>query len=507
MPVKTSIDMGPMDSGKEHAGFEKPQDKASLSKDVSGVEANVGKDLEQSINEDSEANFPFIERAKWLVLLMSCWIGVSAFFCFDTPSATHEYLESQFDSDGQSISFETFFNMLYTAFSIPNIVSPLFVGVLAQKCGDVLVSNISLCILLVACTGVALGVQIRSEMLMIACRALFGIGLEAVLVSQASVLAKWFSGKYVKSAHLALAMGLIAMSCRLGTVINNALSPIVAKSLGLVSSYWLGVVFLGVALVGGIIQWKLERRRSKIVAEIVAGESNADTSSNPSLREILTSLAKYPTEYWILIVIAALFYGIFLSANGVVQAFVVERECGVTCCGAGNANTSCPAGEAAIGKASYLMSIPPIVYICLSPFVGMALDRYGRMLVVITSSVLGFCLCFVLFAFQDVPLPIVFIMQGIAMVVFCTTIWPTVARAGSGSVAVAIGVAYCVQNIATGSIPVLVAAVRNEAGDYQTVQWLFVGVNTLNALLCMVVWYLDYKYNNSAIDKVENKLD
>uniref|UniRef100_A0A7S2S9Q4 Lysosomal dipeptide transporter MFSD1 n=1 Tax=Mucochytrium quahogii TaxID=96639 RepID=A0A7S2S9Q4_9STRA len=461
-------------------------------------------DLEQNMDADFEEDYDqaFLAKAKWVVLALSCWIGMAANYCYDNPSATHEFLRSHFDTPGQSMNFESFFNLLYSVFSIPNIIFPLIVGMMGAILGDVFVSNLSMLLLIIASVGVALGVQIRSETLMLCCRAVYGLGLEGVSVTQTSLLVTWFSGKHKRESRVALALGLLSSSGRFGSVVNNFLTPTIAGSMGLLASYYTTCIFIAIAFFAGLVQWRLEKRRC---SRIVKTESDV-TASSPSVLDIVRSLTKLPKEFWAIVIIAALFYGIFFGANNVSQAFVVERLCGETCCGTGNSIDSCPTGKAAIEKASYLMSIPAIVSISLSIFVGLALDRYGRMLFVMSFSVLLLCLAFGLFAISSVPLPLAFVLEGLSVVVFCTMIWPTMSRAATGSISVAIGVTICAQNLVLSLYPLVVAAVREAAGNYQAVQYLFLATSAATAVMSIALWFWDFKYNKSAIDKAEKKL-
>eukprot|EP00516_Mucochytrium_quahogii_P013503 CAMPEP_0203793470 /NCGR_PEP_ID=MMETSP0100_2-20121128/5883_1 /ASSEMBLY_ACC=CAM_ASM_000210 /TAXON_ID=96639 /ORGANISM=" , Strain NY0313808BC1" /LENGTH=383 /DNA_ID=CAMNT_0050697253 /DNA_START=361 /DNA_END=1509 /DNA_ORIENTATION=- len=383
-----------MDAEKDILASETPQENGALENKTSdcvregthSTKANAVGDLERNMDDDLQEDYDqaFLAKAKWMVLALSCWIGIAVYYCYDNPSATHEFLRSRFDTPGQSMNFETFFNLLYSVFSIPNIINPLIVGAMSAILGAVFVSNLSILLLIISSAGVALGVQIRSETLMLCCRAVYGLGLEGVSVTQAALMVTWFSGKHKKESRVALALGLLCSSCRVGSVVNNFLTPTIAGSMGLLASYYTTCIFNATAFFAGLVQWRLEKRRC---SRIVKTESDV-TASSPSVLDIVRSLTKLPKEFWAIVIIAALFYGIFFGANNVSQAFVVERLCGETCCGTGNSIDSCPTGKAAIEKASYLMSIPAIVSISLSIFVGLALDRYGRMLFVMSSSVL-----------------------------------------------------------------------------------------------------------------------
>jgi len=71
-------------------------------------------------------------RARWLVLSLACVVMTGSYYAYDIPSALHQQLQ---DYMPQSPHFETQFNLLYTVYSIPNVILPLFGGNIVDRCG------------------------------------------------------------------------------------------------------------------------------------------------------------------------------------------------------------------------------------------------------------------------------------------------------------------------------------------------------------------------------------
>ena len=81
-------------------------------------------------------NLPVYERSessfRWIVLILACWSMFGSYYCFDNPAA----LSNQFqDADGEYHLSSLQFNLLYSVYSIPNVILPLFGGVLVDKIG------------------------------------------------------------------------------------------------------------------------------------------------------------------------------------------------------------------------------------------------------------------------------------------------------------------------------------------------------------------------------------
>lgn len=88
--------------------------------------------------------------------------------------------------------FEYYFNLLYSVYSFPNIILPLFAGVTVIKFGlRPMYISISIIILLGQLL-YSLGCQIVSFELMLFGRFVYGIGGESLNIAYNAMLVKWF---------------------------------------------------------------------------------------------------------------------------------------------------------------------------------------------------------------------------------------------------------------------------------------------------------------------------
>jgi len=171
---------------------------------------------------------------RWIVLFLTCAGLFGQFYAYDNPSALNKEIQkhcaaSDFDYD---------FNMLYSAYSIPNIVLPLILGVGVDRVGvRWAIAALAVCVM-VGHAVVSLGLQSCSWSMMWQGRVIFGIGGESMQIAQTVLLFKWFKGKEV-----ALALGLNISVARAGSVLNDVLSPWTASHYGLPAAFWLGTAF------------------------------------------------------------------------------------------------------------------------------------------------------------------------------------------------------------------------------------------------------------------------
>ena len=93
-------------------------------------------------------NMNLHQSSRWTVLGLSCAVLFGQYFCFDIPSVVHDHLSSY--SGVAKDDFPWYFNSLYSAYSLPNLLLPLLFGwVLDTSTGN----SIILSLALIACTG------------------------------------------------------------------------------------------------------------------------------------------------------------------------------------------------------------------------------------------------------------------------------------------------------------------------------------------------------------------
>jgi MFS family permease len=171
---------------------------------------------------------------RWVILFLTCILMIGNYYCYDIPAAMKTQLD---DYMGNPSNFETYFSLLYTLYSIPNIILPFFGGFFVDKVGVRLCLIIFVVLIAAGQVVFAFGVSIKSWPVMFIGRIIYGFGGESISVANSSILADWFVNKEV-----AFAFGLNLSVARLGSVFNNLLSPILADSAGVPFALWFGTI-------------------------------------------------------------------------------------------------------------------------------------------------------------------------------------------------------------------------------------------------------------------------
>lgn len=121
------------------------------------------------------------------------------------------------------MDFEYIFNLMYSVYSLPNIILPLIGGLMIFKYGyRIMFLAFGLCILLGQLI-FALGCSMKSIVIMLIGRTIFGFGGESINTTQFSIILQWFAPN-----EIAFAMGLSLSFAKIGNALNNVISPRIA---------------------------------------------------------------------------------------------------------------------------------------------------------------------------------------------------------------------------------------------------------------------------------------
>jgi len=390
---------------------------------------------------------------RWIVLFLTCAGLFGQFYAYDNPSALNKQLQIRCPS----ASYDYDFNLLYSAYSVPNIVLPLVLGVCMDRVG---VRWLITCLAFFVVIGqvvTAIGVQNCAWPTMWAGRATFGIGGESMQIAQTVLLFKWFKGKEV-----ALALGLNISVARAGSVLNDVLSPWTAAGLGLPAAFWLGAALCVLSCACNfacvIVDYK-----TRETGELSSGEET-------NMRDIL----KLPRLFWLLAAFGVIIYSGIVPFNNIASALFVE-----------NFYASLPLA-AAQQQAGNVMSIMFLVSAVGTPLVGGLIDKIGRRVhMLIFAGALMTCT----FMLMPVVRPAVSMLSlGVVYTVFAAALWPTYTLAvPEKQLGTAYGIATSLQNGGLATAPLIVAYLQSSASHFGAVLHFFVIVSLFGFLSALAI--------------------
>lgn len=294
-------------------------------------------------------------QMRWGVLAAVCIAMTGSYYSIDIPSALHQQIKNYMP---QTSSFEYNFNLLYTLYSLPNIVLPFIGGNLVDR------YSAPVCFVVFAlCTFIgqivfAVGTSYKNWHVMLLGRILYGLGGENICVAQSALLAAWFAGK-----ELALALGICLSLSRLGSVFNNLVSPALANSSSMPTAAYFGAVvnccsvIMTVATLFLDIKGAKKCERSndataKLTMSLLEDRDDIDDDNIPSERDImehnnnatvsLKEIRNFGPLFWLLSLSCLVVYGCVIPFNNVASGILLERNY-FTTDSASVSNSSCTA--------------------------------------------------------------------------------------------------------------------------------------------------------------------
>ena len=279
---------------------------------------------------------------------------------------------------------------------------------------------------------------------------IFGCGCEMEGTNVSKILAKWFKGK-----EMALAMGLEMAIARLGVFAVMWISPIIANKFG--GSVVAPLGFCGALLVIGLINFIIFGvMDTKFDKDLVAAGLATEEKSPEDEFHVSDLGAIFKSKmFWIVAMLCVLYYSAIFPFQRYATNFLEETLL----------------IDAA--SAARMFSCFPILVMCLTPFLGIFLDRKGKgatMLMIgsVIMIVCHLCFAFVLPAFPHKWLALLLIVVlGVSFSLVPAALWPSVPKIIDEKI---LGSAYClifwVQNIGLCFVPKIIGSLRQSTGGY-----------------------------------------
>ena len=237
---------------------------------------------------------------RWSVLLLVSVAMFGNYYVYDSIAPLADILKNQLGFTSTQIG------TLNAIYSFPNIVMVLIGGVIVDRIGTRTATLVFVAICLVGAVTTALS---GTFVVMAVGRLIFGLGAESMIVAVTAALGQWFKGK-----QLGFAFGLNLSVARAGSYAAD-LSPVWAKSA--YASGWrtpmlIAAAFCGIALVGALVYWILER----------SAEPRYELNRpQPPDRVVWSDLWRFDRSFWYVVGLCVTFYSVIFPFR---STFAIE---------------------------------------------------------------------------------------------------------------------------------------------------------------------------------------
>ncbi|MDD6151370.1 MAG: MFS transporter [Bacteroidales bacterium] len=279
---------------------------------------------------------------------------------------------------------------------------------------------------------------------------IFGCGCEMEGTNVSKILAKWFKGK-----EMALAMGLEMAIARLGVFAVMWIAPIISSRFD--SSVLAPLGFCGALLTIGLLNFVIFAFLDKKFDSQLVERGLATAEKSPEDEFHVSDLgAIFKSKmFWIVAMLCVLYYSAIFPFQRYAPNFLEETL------------------NIDAGTASRLFSCFPILAMCLTPLLGIFLDRKGKGASMLMVGALIMIVCHLSFAFILPVFPkkwlavLLIVVLGVSFSLVPAALWPSVPKIIDEKI---LGSAYClifwVQNIGLCLVPMLIGSLRQSTGGY-----------------------------------------
>lgn len=327
----------------------------------------------------------------------------------------------------------TTFGWLNSAYAVTAILTLLVGGIVIDRIGT---KKAITFFAVICCAGAALTAASGRPAMMIAGRAVLGLGGESLVVAATTVIAKWFKGK-----ELSFAFGIKITIARLASVASDN-SPTWAHRVfyphgTAAGPSWQAPLLLAVgagclAVVCSSVYWVLEGRAEGYFVPA------ALASARPRVN--LKQLLHFNPSYWFVVGICVAFYSAIFPFRTFAIDFFTNKIL--------SAHVGAGAREAlymaAHKRAGMLASLLPLSAMVATPLLGLLSDKIGRRASLMMLASLLLTPVYLLMAYTGVSLYLPLCMMGIAFSVIPAVMWPSVAYVVDQS---RLGTAYAVMTL------------------------------------------------------------
>lgn len=384
-------------------------------------------------------------------------------------------------------TFEYYFNLLYSLYSFPNIVLPFFAGILVTIFWNRIMFIVYEACIVLGQFITSIGSSRLSMNTMLVGRIVFGLGGESLNVCQTSMIVKWF---FKSSSALPLGLGITIS--RLGSVLNDVISPRFAKEGNASPAFWGGLIMCIISFMAITIIFIVDYEKDHAIND---GNSDTNIADSDIVKvnccQLFSDFKHLNTLFWILTFLCLTTYGSVMPFNYIATGFFTATTL-----------KDMPSIEAR-KMAGIYMGVPFFIGAIMVPIVGALIDKFGNRTIL---ALLSGAMCLITFVFFYLMQPLFpLILLGISYSIFAAVIWPSIAISVNDKekVGLAYGTTTSIQSLGLAINPLIVASLLVGFGSYQFCLLFFTFLGFISMLFGLWLLYENQYNYNSLLDKVK----
>lgn len=447
--------------------------------------------------------------ARWMLLVCISLVTMGIMYSNDTLPAIAPFIFDAFEDLYSKEEFEYYYNTLCSLVSVPNLIFPLLAGVLIDTVSLYYLSMVLISFLILGQFVLTIGFGMKSLTTMLIGRCIFGLGSESSLIAFNSLLIRYFP-----DWEVALALSICLAIGRIGSVLSDMVSPIIATLFPVYWTFLLGLVLLvvgGISVIANLKRYYMEDLSSQSTNNLFSETKTNSYADLISHQEIVrTSKTSYVSNlkfrislvgrkirglgklYWYLSILGLLSYSVIMPFNYIAGPLIVETQ-----------YKDIPTSTAR-QYAGIIMSLLYAVSVLVLPILGWIVDRVGERCKLLTISVGFLALAHALMLKLHPAISVTIL--GFGYTLFATVYWPCISLSVPPTLlGTALGVVTCIQNFGFIITPIQVAFLHSTFKSYVAVEAFFLLICIMALIVCYIVSRVDIELGGK-LDSAPNNI-
>ncbi|XP_058794311.1 major facilitator superfamily domain-containing protein 1-like [Phymastichus coffea] len=401
---------------------------------------------------------------RFIGLTFMCFLGFGSYFCYDNPAALQDKFKTDLDMPASK------FVLLYSIYSWPNVIL-CFIGgflldsVFGTRWGTIIYMTLTMCGQLLFATGVYLNIF----WLMMLGRFVFGIGAESLAVAQNSYAVLWFKGK-----ELNMVFGLQLSFARVGSTVNflivGSIYKYVSETLGYDGAQCIGIVlfFSAMTCMGSMICALLLGYMDSHAEKVL----KRNEGPQPELVK-LTDVKDFKNIFWLVAGICVAYYIAIFPFISLGKLYFIRKY------------------EFEPDAANTVNSLVYSISAIASPLFGILVDKIGRNVLWVATSIIGSLFAHGLLAFTYVTPYVCMVLLGISYSMLASSLWPLIALViPEHQLGTAYGIAQSLQNLGLAVMSILCGIIVDNHG-YFMLELFFLAWLWISLVTAVAIWISD----------------
>ncbi len=365
-------------------------------------------------------------KLRWLILVLMGLVIFGSYYAYDAVSPVADYIMK-----GMGISSAQF-GLLFSVYSLPNIIMVLLGGILLDIIG---VRKAGAIFAALCAIGVFISASGSTFLIVLLGRFIYGLGSESLIVTMDKILSKWFKGK-----ELAFAFGLLITIARLGTIAAfNSAASIQKMSGSWRTAIWVSAVVMFVSFLLFLVYSSVDKAKEKYFKR----EKKEGEAEKFSFQDIY----KFKPSYWLVCLLCMTFYSAIFPFTAFSTVLLQTKF-----------------GFSAVLGALYTSMIFTASMV-FTPLLGLLVDKIGKRGTLMIFGSLLLVPAHLILGLTYVHPVIPMIMIGISFSLVPAALWPVIPiMVEERRLGTAFGMMTCIQNIGLTIFPFLAGKMRDLSG-------------------------------------------